>query len=127
MKLLLDTQIFLWAITGDNRLTKPQSSYFMDSNNDLYLSVASIWEIIVKSSIGKLPIPTPVMKYVAKQMQENRIGSLPVRESHFAELEKLPQLHRDPFDRMLVAQAVAEQMPILTSDLEIRRYGVVCL
>lgn len=124
MKILLDTNAFLWAITEDARLRKPQREAFMDESNGLYLSVASIWEILIKTGLGKLPLPTPAAPYVQKQMERNRIVSLGIQPHHLAELENLPPLHRDPFDRMLIAQAKADGMPLMTGDKTMRRYGL---
>ena len=124
MKILLDTNVFLWAITDDKRLKKPQRSAFAAEANELFLSVASVWEILIKTGLGKLAIPLPAAAYIQKQMERNRIISLGIQARHLAELEKLPPLHRDPFDRMLVAQARAEGWPVMTGDREIGRYGV---
>lgn len=123
MKILLDTQIFLWAIIGDKRLSKVQSAAYLDQTNDLYLSVASIWEMLIKYELGKLPLPSPAADYILRQMETNRIAMLAIRAGHLVELEKLPPYHRDPFDRMLVAQARSEGMPILSADKVIRKYG----
>lgn len=97
---------------------------FLDERNELYLSVASIREMLIKASLGKLPLPIPATEYVAKQMEKNRVGLLPIRVAHLGELERLPHLHRDPFDRMLIAQARAEKMRMLSADGRIREYGV---
>ena len=123
MKILLDTQIFLWAIIGDKRLSKVQSAAYLDQTNDLYLSVASIWEMLIKYELGKLPLPSPAADYILRQMETNRIAMLAIRAGHLVELEKLPPYHRDPFDQMLVAQARSEGMPILSADKVIRKYG----
>ena len=123
MKILLDTQIFLWAITGDKRLSKAQSAAYLDQTNDLYLSVASIWEMLIKYELGKLPLPSPAADYILRQMETNRIAMLAIRAGHLVELEKLPPYHGDPFDRMLVAQARSEGIPILSADKVIRKYG----
>jgi len=123
LKILLDTQIFLWAIIGDKRLSKVQSAAYLDQTNDLYLSVASIWEMLIKYELGKLPLPSPAADYILRQMETNRIAMLAIRAGHLVELEKLPPYHRDPFDRMLVAQARSEGMPILSADKVIRKYG----
>lgn len=80
--------------------------------------------MLIKAGLGKLPLPQPETEYVLKQMERNRIALLPIRMLHFAELQNLPPLHRDPFDRMLVAQARAEKMKVLTSDARMRDYGV---
>ncbi|MBL8218830.1 MAG: type II toxin-antitoxin system VapC family toxin [Bryobacterales bacterium] len=127
MKVLLDTHIFLWAITDDPRLTNKQRAVFLDGGNDLYLSLASVWEMLIKVGIGKLPLPQPASPYIHKHAEKNRIVTLGIHAAHLAELEKLPPLHRDPFDRMLVAQARAEKMPILSSDPALKKYGVKLL
>ena len=124
MKILVDTQIFLWAITGDPRLSKAHRTHYLDDANDLYLSVASVWEILIKAGLGKLPIPSPAVEYIVQQMRLNRLSSLPIRLPHLAQLEKLPNVHRDPFDRVLVAQARAEGMAILSADSWLKKYEV---
>jgi PIN domain nuclease of toxin-antitoxin system len=86
--------------------------------------VASVWEILIKVGLGKLPVPLPAASYVQRQMERNRVTSLGIHPRHLAELETLPPLHRDPFDRMLVAQARAEGMPVITGDRTLARYGV---
>jgi PIN domain nuclease of toxin-antitoxin system len=127
LKILLDTHIFLWAISGDARLSGSRQAAYTDEDNELYLSVASVWEMLIKVGIGKLPLPTPAAGYIAKQMEKNRISSLAIRASHLAELESLPPVHRDPFDRMLVAQARSETMPILSADPALGKYDVAIL
>ncbi len=127
MKILVDTHIFLWAITFDSRLSKKHRAIWLDGSNDLYLSLGSVWELLIKASLGKLPLPAPHTSFIFKQMQQNRLTLLGVRPSHFSELESLPPLHRDPFDRMLVAQARAERMAVATVDPMLRRYGVKVL
>jgi PIN domain nuclease of toxin-antitoxin system len=123
-KVLLDTQIFLWAITADKRLKPAHRKAFEDEASELFLSVASVWEILIKHRLGKLPLPEPVTPYLNKHLSGNRIGLLQIRMAHFAELETLPTIHRDPFDRMIVAQARAENMALLTTDARLGDYGV---
>lgn len=127
MKLLLDTHVFLWAITGDARLSKKHRLIWLDPSEELFLSFASVWEMLIKASLGKLPLPAPHTRYIFRQIEANRLTHLGIRPAHFAELESLPPLHRDPFDRMLVAQARAEGMPILSNDPALRRYSVKVL
>ena len=127
MRILLDTHIFLWAITSDSRLSTAQRDLFLDDASDLFLSAASVWEILIKNGLGRLSMPTPSTDYIVKQMEKNRIALLPIRVAHLAELENLPPLHRDPFDRMLVAQARAEKMPLLSANAAIRQYPVEIL
>ena len=127
MKLLVDTHVFLWAITDDPKLSKKHRALWLDGDNELWLSVGSVWEMLIKAGIGKLPLPAPAAAYIAKQMEKNRISSMAIRTAHFAELEALPPLHRDPFDRLLVAQARAEKMPVLSVDTRLKQYGVKVL
>jgi PIN domain nuclease of toxin-antitoxin system len=124
VKILLDTSAFLWAITEDPRLKKSQRAAFASEANELFLSVASVWKILIKAGLGKLAIPLPAAAYIHRQMEQNRIVSLGIQGRHLVELERLPPLHRDPFDRMIVAQARAEGWPVMTGDREIGRYGV---
>jgi PIN domain nuclease of toxin-antitoxin system len=124
LKYLLDTHVFLWAITEDRRLKSVHRKIYADGDNELWLSVASLWEILIKTRVGKLTLPAPVAAYILKQMEKNRVSLLPVRASHLVALEELPPLHRDPFDRMLVAQANGEGMAILSGDAAIRKYAV---
>jgi PIN domain nuclease of toxin-antitoxin system len=127
MKALVDTHIFLWAITGDAKLSPPHQAFFLDETNILLLSVASIWEMLIKVRLGKLPLPSPTISYVVKQMEKNRVSLLPILVSHLAELEGLPLINKDPFDRMLVAQARAERMPMLSADPQMKKYDVQVL
>ena len=83
MKVLLDTHVFLWAITDAPRLSTGQGAMFVDERNELYLSVASIWEMLIKAGLRKLPWPIPATEYVAKQIDKNRVGLLPIRVAHF--------------------------------------------
>jgi PIN domain nuclease of toxin-antitoxin system len=127
VKILLDTQVFLWAITDDARLKASHRDLFLDGANELNLSLASVWEMLIKTGLGKLPLPLPAGEYIARQMEKNCLNPLTIRMSHLLELEKLPPIHRDPFDRLLVAQARAEKMPILSADPTLREYGVTIL
>ena len=127
MKILVDTHIFLWAITDDHRLSAENRTVYLDNSNQLYLSVASVWEMLIKCGLGKLPLPKPASGYILKQMEKNRVEMLTIRAAHLTQLESLPPIHRDPFDRILVAQAMAEDLPLLTSDQYIRQYPVRCI
>lgn len=124
MKTLLDTLVFLWAITDSPKLSVQQRDLFLDEANEVHMSVASLWEMLIQAGLGKLPLPEPAIEYLVRQMDQIRILLLPIRIAHLAELQKLPPLHRDPFDRMLVAQAKAEKMRMLSVDLRMREYGV---
>ncbi len=124
MRVILDSHIFLWAITDDERLAQAHREVFLAEGAELYLSVASVWEILIKCGIGKLALPKPAAKYLSTQLEKNRIGVLGIQMHHLAKLEDLPPLHRDPFDRMIAAQAIAEKMPVLSVDPQLAAYGV---
>jgi PIN domain nuclease of toxin-antitoxin system len=102
MKLLLDTHIFLWFISGDQRLSDPLRNSIRNPDNEVYLSVVSLWETIVKYQLGKLPLPESPETYLPKQRDRHQIVSLNLDEGSVAQLTKLPLLHRDSFDRMLI-------------------------
>lgn len=123
MKYLLDTHVFLWAISDDKRLSARHRGIYTDGDSDLWLSVASVWEILIKCGLGKLALPAPAAPFLLRQMEKNRVSLLPVRAAHLMALEELPPLHRDPFDRMLVAQAKGDGLTILSDDRAIRKYG----
>lgn len=123
MKALLDTHTFLWAISGDSKLSR-QAGQIFSGPSDLWLSVASIWEALIKAQIGKIPLPKPVGPYLLKKLAENRIETLPITLDHVLRIESLPMHHRDPFDRMLIAQSQKEKLPLVTSDVAFQRYDI---
>ena len=127
MKLLLDTHIFLWYISGDTKLSVMVRDLIRDPGNEVYLSLASVWEAIVKYQLGKLPLPRPAARYVPEQRQRHGIASLGLDEASVARLATLPPLHRDPFDRMLICQALEHHLVIATVDTAIRDYPVAVL
>ena len=115
MRLLLDTHVFLWYITGDNRLGGSIRDAISDPKNDVYLSVISLWESIIKHQIGKLQLPQPPEEYLPAQRARHLVSSL-VSEASVANLARLPPIHRNPFDRMLVWQAIQHDLTIVTVD-----------
>jgi PIN domain nuclease of toxin-antitoxin system len=123
MKAILDTHSFLWALAGDARMSRHARDVFAGSA-DLFLSIASIWEIVIKVQSGKLNLPRPAGPYVLRKLAENRISSLPISLDHLLALERLPMHHRDPFDRMLIAQSIEEDWPIITADPKFKQYPV---
>ncbi|MBL7064061.1 MAG: type II toxin-antitoxin system VapC family toxin [Anaerolineae bacterium] len=127
MRLLLDTHIFLWFISGDKRLPESMQSNIRDLNNKVYLSVVSLWETIVKYQLGRLPLPQPPGIYLPIQRQKHRIVSLSLDEASASQLANLPQVHRDPFDRMLICQALEHGLTIVTVDAAICAYPVPIL
>jgi len=123
VKALLDTHAFLWAISGDKKLS-PRAGEIFSGPSDLWLSVASIWEILIKVQIGKIPLPEPAGPYLTKKLVENQIEILPISLDHALRIESLPNYHNDPFDRMLVAQCLEENLPLVTADRVFSRYPV---
>lgn len=124
MKILLDTHIFLWFISEDNRLSTDVRDAIRNLDNEVYLSVVSVWEVIVKHQLGKLPLPESPEIYLPKQRDRHQIASLNLDEGSVAQLVKLPSLHRDPFDRMLISQALQHGLTLATVDAAIRAYSV---
>jgi PIN domain nuclease of toxin-antitoxin system len=121
---LLDTCTFLWIITDDVALPVSARKVFLDPENDVYLSAVSAWEIAVKHSLGRLPLPTSPDRFVPTQRERHAITSLPLEEQAVLYLPKLPLLHRDPFDRVLVCQAIQHELTLLTPDPLITQYAV---
>jgi PIN domain nuclease of toxin-antitoxin system len=126
VKLLLDTQVFLWSMWGRN-LSSKATSAFLDPNNELYLSAASYWEICIKVSIGKLTLASNWPQKFAEEMVVNSIKWLPVEQTHCRKIIELPPLHGDPFDRLLIAQALCEGMTVLSADASFQQYPAAVL
>ncbi len=124
MRILLDTHIFLWFISGDIQLSTDIRDAIRDPNNEVYLSAISVWEAIVKYQLGKLPLPEHPETYLLKQRNLHQIVSLDLDELSVLQLANLPPLHRDPFDRMLICQALQHDLTIATVDAAIRAYPV---
>ncbi|MFZ5595559.1 MAG: type II toxin-antitoxin system VapC family toxin [Bacillota bacterium] len=124
MRALLDTHTFLWWITDDDRLSGRIREIIGNIENELYLSAASGWEMAIKAGIGKLSLPGDLELFVSEQLSVNAINPLPIQMGHALYVNSLPEYHRDPFDRLIIAQARMEGMPILTSDRQIMRYPV---
>jgi len=123
MKALLDTHAFLWAIAGDRRMSARARDLFVGPS-DLYISIASVWEILIKSQVGKLPLPRPVGPYILKKIADNRIETLPISLDDLLKFETLDLHHRDPFDRMLIAQSLEEDLPLVTADPIFEKYPI---
>ncbi len=127
MKLLLDTCTFLWLIKGAEELSSNAIDAFVEPKNEVYLSAVSAWEINVKYRLGRLPLPVPPEQFVPKERIRHLITALVLSEQDTMHLGKLPTPHRDPFDRMLVCQAIEHSLTILTPDPLITQYPVRCL
>jgi len=122
MNLLLDTHIFLWYITGDSRLPSDLLPIIRDPANRIYLSVISLWEILVKYQLGKLPLPHPPAVYIPEQRQRHQFESLALDENSITHLPKLPTHHKDPFDRMLICQAIEHNLTLISTDKAVQAY-----
>jgi PIN domain nuclease of toxin-antitoxin system len=124
VKLLLDACSFLWITTAQAELSSTARTAFENESNETYLSVVSAWEIAIKNGLKSLSLPEPVQVFIRRARMLHKIESLDLDEEAILQLPRLPPLHRDPFDRMLVCQAIAEGMAILTPDELIRQYPV---
>lgn len=123
MSLLFDTHVFLWWIDG-KPIPAPVSAAIRNPLNAVWLSAASVWEIAIKASIGKLRLPGQAVDFVEEQRQRNRLSWLPIEPVALEQLESLPFLHRDPFDRLLIAQALAHDYELASSDGVFAQYPV---
>ena len=124
MRLLLDTHAFLWWISDDERLPPAARALMADRDAELLWSAASSWEVAIKYGNDRLPLPSPPARFLSEQLALNRVTSLPVTDAHARRVAELPRHHRDPFDRLLVAQAQAERVPLLSLDSALRVYDV---
>ena len=124
MKLLLDTHAFLWWITDDAQLSPKARELISDSNNTMYWSAASSWEVSIKYALGRLPLPETPEEFLPAELGKNCIESLSVIDAHAFQAGCLPRHHADPFDRMLVAQAQIESLVILSNDRKLIHYDV---
>jgi PIN domain nuclease of toxin-antitoxin system len=124
VRLLPDTHSFLWFISGDPQLSERARGLIEDRRHSSALSVASLWEIAIKVSIGKLALTEDFATFIPRELQSNSIQILPIEVEHLAKLSRLPQHHRDPFDRLLISQALVEQMPVIGCDGQFDAYGV---
>lgn len=127
MKILLDTHIFLWFISGDTKLSIDVQDAIRNPDNEVYLSTISVWEAIVKYQLGKMPLPEHPGAYLPKQRDLHQITSLALDKSSVVQLAKLTPLHRDPFDRMLICQALQNGLTIATVDEAVRGYSISIL
>jgi PIN domain nuclease of toxin-antitoxin system len=124
MKVILDTHAFLWWITDDRRLSSGARQAIANPGNELLLSVASAWEIAIKTRLGRLSLPESADRFIPDQLSRNGISSLPIQVRHALYTARLPPIHRDPFDRLIIAQCVLEKVPIVTRDKVIPTYKV---
>ena len=122
MKILLDTHTLLWALTDESKLSERVRKLLPNAN--AWLSVASIWEILIKTQSGRLSLPRPTGPFIMSRLVSNGVQILPVTADHVLRVESLPDHHRDPFDRMLIAQSLEERLPLVTADRAFADYPV---
>lgn len=122
MKVLLDTHTFLWAITNSAKLSPAARQHIASSQR--FWSVASVWEVLIKAQSGKLALPIPAGNYLLSMLTANGVRVLPIKLEHALRVETLEMVHRDPFDRMLIAQSLEEGWPVITADPVFRKYPI---
>lgn len=125
MNYLLDTAAYLWFVTGNTKLSDNARECLEDSSSEVYLSLASIWELAIKSSLDRgLDLPRPFHQFVDEELKADRFQVLNISVAHLKLVASLPHIHRDPFDRLLIAQSLVEALPIITSDRAFDSYDV---
>lgn len=124
MRLLLDTCTFLWIIKGSNELSNNARKLYSAPENEVFLSTISVWEMVVKYQLNRLPLPHPPVTFITNERKRHHIESLTLHEEAIEQLLQLPDHHKDPFDRMLICQAIAHNLTLVTPDDAIKRYPV---
>lgn len=127
MSYLLDTHTFLWYVDNDDKLGDEVKNIISNPNNSIFLSIVSVWEMAIKVSIKKLEVPLPIAGFIREQLGINDITLLNIRVEHMDEVVELPFHHRDPFDRLIIAQAITEKMPIIGYDRAFEDYDVTLI
>jgi PIN domain nuclease of toxin-antitoxin system len=125
MKILIDTHVLLWGLQDEAKLSRRVRTLLPAA--DVWISIASLWEIVAKVQSGKLIMPTPVGDYLATKLTANGVSVLPLTFDHVRNLEGLPLHHRDPFDRIIIAQGLSESLPVVTADPQFEKYAVEIL
>lgn len=124
MKYLLDTHTLLWIVNDDARLGDNAKRIFLNEDIEIFTSISSIWEMAIKTSLNKLELPGSLSEFVQNHIRENKINILSIELNHLFQLENLPYYHRDPFDRLIIAQAIAENIPVLSRDSAFDDYPI---
>lgn len=127
MKVLLDTHAFLWFLESDPHFSQRALSFIQDRSSEVLVSTAGLWEIAIKLSLGKLRLGGPFETFIPQQLSANDIGLLGIELGHMAIVSDLPLYHRDPFDRMLIAQSITERMLVISADPAFDAYGITRL
>jgi PIN domain nuclease of toxin-antitoxin system len=122
MKILIDTHVFLWGLLDEAKISSRVRELLPTA--DVWMSVASLWEIIAKVQLGKLDLPSPVSAYLTAQLKVNGVSVLPITFDHVKRLEQLPLHHRDPFDRILIAQSLEESLELISADPQFAKYPI---
>jgi PIN domain nuclease of toxin-antitoxin system len=126
-RLLLDTHVFLWWVNDAPNLTEAAHQAISNTSNECYLSMASCWEMAIKSSLGKLRLTRPIEAFVSDQLRANNFKLLNIELRHMAKIERLPFHHRDPFDRLLISQAITDKLTLVAAESVFTDYGVKLL
>ena len=124
MNIILDTHIFLWFVFADTALNSYARGLIEDQSNTKFLSLASVWEMAIKHSIGKMPLALPIKSLLGQHLEANGFVLLPIEFSHLIRVSSLPLHHRDPFDRLIIAQGSTEGMAVVSADAAFDAYGV---
>ena len=124
MRVLVDTHVFLWWVEGDRALPVKARAALADRDNECLFSFVSVWELAIKAGLGKLKLALPVQRYVIEHVAANGFRMLDIQMAHVGRVESLASHHGDPFDRLLIAQALEEKIPVVTADPVFRDYGV---
>lgn len=124
MKYLIDTHTLLWIVTNDPKLSAKAKDLYLDSENEIFISIASIWELSIKSSLGKISLEQPLDEFVDEHVKGNDIRILKIELPHVLRIENLPFYHRDPFDRLIISQSIEDNIPIIGSDKTFDSYPI---
>ena len=124
MKYLLDTHAFLWWVADDPQLSSTAKEIIADPDNKIYFSIVSAWEIIIKSGTGNLSLPEPPEMYIPSRLISNQFETLSILLNHILQISRLETFHKDPFDRLLIAQSLIEDLPLISIDTLITKYPV---
>lgn len=127
MRLLLDTHAFLWWVEGSASLGRKATAAIADAEDQVFFSLASVWEMSIKISLGKLRLTSPLDRFLHEHIAANGFSYLPIQIEHAVRVSEMPFRHRDPFDRLIIAQALSEGLTVVSSDRVFRKYGVELL
>jgi PIN domain nuclease of toxin-antitoxin system len=127
VKILLDTHVLLLWVTDSAQLSTEVRELFAPGSHELLWSAASTWELGIKMALGKLRLPEPLEDFIPRQIADQGLTGLPIYHDHVVRTASLPRIHRDPFDRMLIAQAFVERVPLATKDPQLDAYGIECI